>query len=224
MQDCQWTDLGHKNYTEVREFQLQLFEQKLKQKEQAEIPQQDIIAVEHSHVYTFGKSAKTDHLLANDALLKHIGAEVHHIERGGDITYHGPGQLVIYPILDLEPLKIGVKTYIEALEQAIILTLEHFGIRSGIISGKTGVWLDIGTSAERKIAAIGVKASRYVTMHGLALNVEPDLRYFEYIVPCGIPDKAVTSMAKELGNQPGLENVKAVMKNCLSQVFGFTFV
>lgn len=161
---------------------------------------------EHPHVYTFGKSADRNNLLVNDAFLKNIGAQRFDIERGGDITYHGPGQIVGYPIIDLNKMDIGVRLYVERLEQVLIDTLADFGIETERVEGLTGIWLKEGPS--RKIAAIGIKVSRGVTMHGFALNVNTDLNYFNHIVPCGITDRAVTTMQAELGSEVKMDDVK----------------
>ncbi len=162
---------------------------------QSEMIPDTLILCEHPNVYTFGKSADHANLLINDTFLKNINAEKFEIERGGDITYHGPGQLVGYPILNLHNLNIGVKRYVDLLEESLIKTLEAFEIYTERIEGLTGIWLTTGPP--RKIAAIGIKVSRGITMHGFALNVNTDLSYFNHIVPCGISDKAVTSMQQE---------------------------
>ncbi|MFT5479737.1 MAG: lipoyl(octanoyl) transferase [bacterium] len=160
---------------------------------------------EHNHVYTFGKSTNEANFLINDAFLSSIGAQKFQIERGGDITYHGPGQLVGYPILNLHQINMGVKKYVELLEESIIQTLAAFNIFTERIEGLTGIWLKDGPP--RKIGAIGIKVSRGITMHGFALNVNSDLTYFNHIVPCGIADKSVTSMAKELGKEVDFNKV-----------------
>jgi len=165
-----------------------------------------LLLCEHKHVYTFGKSANHNHLLVNDAFLKSIGAQKFNIERGGDITYHGPGQLVGYPILDLNRLGIGVRKYVDLLEDALIETLQSFNIQTKRIDGLTGIWLKSGPP--RKIAAIGIKISRGVSMHGFALNITTDLSYFQHMVPCGIADKDVTSIEKELGSAVDIQEVK----------------
>ena len=159
-----------------------------------------LLLCEHPHTYTLGKSGKPEHLLLNEASLAAHGASFHRINRGGDITYHGPGQLVGYPILDLENFRPDIHWYLRVLEEAVIRTLAEYGLNAGRIEGLTGVWLDweAGAARPRKICALGVKCSRWVTLHGFALNVNPDLQYFKYIVPCGIADKAVTSLAQEL--------------------------
>lgn len=173
-----------------------------------------LLIVEHPHVYTLGKSGDEHNLLINDDFLKKINATYYRTDRGGDITYHGEGQIVLYPILNLYELKISLREYIEKLEQVIIDTIAEYGIKGDRLHGKTGVWLDVGTpSKERKIAAIGVKASRGVTMHGLAFNVHTDLKYFSYINPCGMADKGVTSLKNE-GIEVAFEEVKErVCKN-----------
>jgi|GEM_PF-30728 len=171
------------------------------------LPQRFIVC-EHPHVYTLGKSGQANNLLINDDFLKKIGASYYHIERGGDITYHGPGQLVGYPILDLDRHNLSLKKYIFLLEEAIIQTLSDYQITSSRMDGATGVWLDVGGKNPRKICAIGVRASRSVTMHGFALNVNTDLSYFSHINPCGFTDKGVTSMAKELQKSVDIDDVK----------------
>ena len=177
-----------------------------------------LLFCEHPHVYTLGKSGDESHLLANDDFLKQIGATYHRINRGGDITYHGPGQLVGYPILDLDNFFTDIHRYMRLLEEAIILTLNDFSIIAGRIPGLTGVWLD-DEYGPRKICAMGVKASRWVTMHGFALNVNTDLTYFSHIVPCGIADKAVTSMQQELGHAVSLPDVTQRVEGHLFDLF-----
>ncbi|HJX72207.1 MAG TPA: lipoyl(octanoyl) transferase LipB, partial [Bacteroidales bacterium] len=166
-----------------------------------------LLFCEHPHVYTLGKSGQETNLLVNPDYLKSIGAAFYKTDRGGDITYHGPGQLVGYPIINLEQMKMGIKLYIHNLEECIILTLKDFKITSARMPEATGVWLDtMKKEKARKICAIGVRVSRYVTMHGFALNVNTDLKYFSYINPCGLMDKGVTSMEKELGNRIRMED------------------
>lgn len=177
-----------------------------------------LLFCEHPHVYTLGKSGHESHLLANEAFLKQIGATYHRINRGGDITYHGPGQLVGYPILDLDNFFTDIHRYMRLLEEAVIQTLADYGIVAGRIAGLTGVWLDDEAGA-RKICAMGVKASRWVTMHGFALNVNTDLRYFDHIVPCGIADKAVTSMQQELGYVVPLTDVAERVQKHVIELF-----
>lgn len=185
------------------------------------LPEQHLIFCEHPHVYTLGKSGVQNNLLLNDAKLKELEAEFYKINRGGDITYHGPGQLVMYPILDLEQFFTDIHKYMRLLEEAVIETLAHFGIHSKRYDGLTGVWLDAENANARKICAMGVKCSRWVTMHGIALNIAPDLKYFEHIIPCGIQDKAVTSMAKEMGTAPNFEEVRLMLSKKMASVFQF---
>lgn len=175
---------------------------------------------EHPHVYTLGKSGQNQNLLIPDAFLKKINATFYKIDRGGDITYHGPGQIVGYPIIDLEALNIKVKVYVRGLEEMVIRTLADYGIESGRLDGATGVWLDKDVPGKtRKICAIGVRISRYVTMHGFALNVNTDLRYFQYINPCGFTDKGVTSMQQEEGREIEIGDVHKNLKEKFSEVF-----
>lgn len=179
-----------------------------------------LLFCEHPHVYTLGKSGKEKHLLINEEQLKDNEAEYFHINRGGDITYHGPGQLVGYPILDLENFFTDIHKYLRYLEEAIILTLKDYQIEAGRIKGLTGVWLDAEDPLRaRKIAAFGVRCSRWITMHGFAFNVNTDLSYFGNIIPCGIEDKAVTSLQKELGRDVEMEEVKGKVKKNITQLF-----
>lgn len=185
-----------------------------RQAEAAGLPPQPtpnhLLFCQHPPTYTLGKSGKPEHLLLDDAALVAHGATFHRINRGGDITFHGPGQLVAYPLLDLENFRPDIHWYLRALEEAVILTLAEYGLRAGRIAGLTGVWLgwEEGAANPRKICAMGVRCSRWVTLHGLALNVNTDLSYFGYIVPCGIADKAVTSMQAELGHAVDLNEVQ----------------
>ncbi len=175
--------------------------------------QSRFILCEHPHVYTLGKNGDENNLLIRDEFLKSIDATYYRINRGGDITYHGPGQIVGYPILDLEEFGLHVKEYVFRLEQVIINTLSHFGIEAARLDGATGVWLDADQPGkQRKICAIGIRASRYITMHGFAFNVNTELNYFNHIHPCGFVDKGVTSMQKELGRMLNFEDVKNVLK------------
>jgi lipoyl(octanoyl) transferase len=207
----QLIDLNLKDYKETWDYQEQLFEEVVEKKRQLDgkVPGY-LILVEHPHVYTLGRSGDENNLLIQPEFLKSINATYYRINRGGDITYHGPGQLVGYPIIDLETYKLGVKDYIHLLEEVIIRTLQRFGITSTRFEGATGVWLDVGTPRARKICAIGVRISRYVSMHGYALNVNTDLKYFTYINPCGFQDKGVTSMQKELGKEIDMAEVKRI--------------
>ena len=178
-----------------------------------------LIFVEHPHVYTLGKSGKPENLLLDETGLANKQATFYKINRGGDITYHGPGQIVVYPILDLDNFFTDIHLYLRTLEEAVILTLAEYGIRSGRYDGYTGVWLDADNERARKICAMGVRCSRWVTMHGLAFNVNTDLSYFKNIVPCGIDDKDVTSMERELGFKPDIEEVKKKLKLNIGSLF-----
>ncbi len=200
-------DLGLKDYKETWDYQEQLFkavvDTKIKnRREDANLETTNhFLFVEHPHVYTLGKSGDLSNLLLNEAQLSQKGATFYKINRGGDITYHGPGQIVGYPILDLENFFTDIHKYLRLLEEMIILTLTEYGLKADRSPGETGVWLDVGTPFARKICALGVRASRWVTMHGFALNVNADLGYFDNIIPCGIRGKAVTSLNVELGKQ-----------------------
>jgi lipoyl(octanoyl) transferase len=201
-------DWGTVPYAEAWDRQSQLFDAALAAR-QAALPHPDhLILVEHPPVYTLGRSGKAMNMLLSDAQLKAIGATLYHIDRGGDITFHGPGQLVAYPILNLEHYDLGLKAYIHLLEEAVIRTCAAYGVRGDRVEGATGVWLDVGTPRERKICAIGVRSSHFVTMHGLALNVNTDLNFFRYIHPCGFIDKGVTSLAVEVGRPVEMAEVK----------------
>lgn len=178
-----------------------------------------LIFVEHPHVYTLGKSGKPENLLLDEAGLANKQATYYKINRGGDITYHGPGQIVAYPILDLDNFFTDIHLYLRTLEEAVIMTLADYGIPSGRYEGYTGVWLDADNERARKICAMGVRCSRWVTMHGLAFNVNTDLAYFKNIVPCGIDDKDVTSMERELGFKPDIEEVKQKLKRHIGRLF-----
>ena len=178
---------------------------------------------EHPHVYTLGKSGDLGNLLASETLLNKIQATYYKINRGGDITYHGPGQIVGYPILDLDNFFTDIHKYLRFLEDVIITVLESYGLKGERSDGETGVWLDAGKPYARKICALGVRASRWVTMHGFALNVNTDMRYFEYIIPCGIKDKQVTSLSRELEREVPLQEVKTKILHAFAQRFDSTF-
>ena len=177
----------------------------------------ELLFVEHNPVYTLGKSGKAENMLVSEEYLRSIGAEFYRIERGGDITYHGPGQIVGYPILDLEKLGIGLRQYIDSMEQAIIEVCAEWGVEAGRIEGASGVWIEPQSPRARKICAIGVRSSRYVTMHGFAFNVSTDMRYFQHINPCGFVDRGVTSLEKELGHEVDIEQVKQQLVKQLSE-------
>lgn len=188
--------------------------------EKEEITPNLLAFVEHPHVYTLGKSGKPENLLLDEKGLQEKKASYYKINRGGDITYHGPGQIVGYPILDLDNFFTDIHLYMRTLEEAIILTLKDYGIAAGRYPGYTGVWLDADSEKARKICAMGVRCSRWVTMHGFAFNVNADLDYFKNIVPCGIDDKDVTSMQRELGIEVNMNEVKEILKGHISVLFG----
>lgn len=221
-------DLGLIDYKQALDYQTNLFQSILDVKSQnRSLPVNEqlttknyLLFCEHPHVFTLGKSGDEKNLLVKKEELHTIEATYYHINRGGDITYHGPGQIVVYPIVDMENFFTDIHKYMRLLEESVIQTLAEFNIIAGRISGLTGVWIDFEDSNKaRKICALGVKTSRWVTLHGLAFNVNADLNYFKYIVPCGIDDKAVTSLEKELGNQQDFELVKSILKNKLSGLF-----
>lgn len=223
-------NIGLMDYKEAWDFQTQLFDAVVAEKvanrtrEKAgedKVPTPNhLIFCQHPHVYTLGKSGKMENLLLDEQGLTEKKATFYKINRGGDITYHGPGQLVGYPILDLDNFFTDIHKYLRFLEEAIILTLADYGIPAGRIDGLTGVWLDhVGQKNPRKICAMGVKASRWVTMHGFAFNVNPDLGYFKNIIPCGIDDKSVTSMQAELGNELNMDEVAERLQNHIADLF-----
>ena len=225
--ECRW--VGRMPYKECWELQQQLFDELLAKRGEESDFAGTIIFVEHPAVYTLGKSGNISNMLIDEARLKALGAEFYHIDRGGDITFHGEGQVVCYPILDLQKLGIGLKRYVELLEQSVIETVAEYGIDARRLEGATGVWLNdavtnaAGESIERnwrKICAIGVKASRYVTMHGLALNASTDLKWFTMINPCGFVDKGVTSISKELAREVSFDEASKVLCEKLLANFG----
>ncbi len=212
-------DLGTIEYGAAWEAQRRAFDRVVAAKGAA-TGEDVLLLCEHPHVYTLGKSGVASNLLVDDAFLERIGATFYKTDRGGDITYHGYGQLVGYPILDLERFGLGIKEYVHAVEESVIRTVADYGIAAGRLDGATGVWLEADTARARKICAIGVKASRYVTMHGFALNINTDLNYFSYINPCGFVDKGVTSIAKERGRDVPMDEVKACYVTHFRELFG----
>jgi lipoyl(octanoyl) transferase len=229
----EFRDLGSMDYQEAWTYQENLFADIVAQKIQnRNLPEEEqvltpnyLLFVEHPHVYTLGKSGKPEHLLLDDLGLVNHQATYYKINRGGDITYHGPGQLVGYPILDLDHFFTDIHRYLRYLEEAIILTLAEYGVPAGRIEGLTGVWLDHDTLMNpRKICALGVKSSRWVTMHGFAFNVNVNLSYFGHIVPCGIDDKAVTSLHLELGHPVDVQEVKEKVKKHLAALFEMNLI
>ena len=218
-------DLGHQAYQPVWDLQEEQLKKIVVLKSQNRLLDVPLATpnyfywVEHPPVITLGKSGLPKHLLLNETQLAEKGIEFFTTNRGGDITFHGPGQLVGYPILDLENFFTDIHKYLRLLEEAVILTLKDFGLQAQRSAGETGVWLDVGTPFARKICAMGVKASRWVTMHGFALNVNTDLAYFDYIIPCGIQGKAVTSLKAELKREVSLDEVKAKILIHFSSLF-----
>ncbi len=217
-------NLGKMDYKECWQLQQSLFDEMVDRK-QHHIPETEaqsqcagtFLLVEHPPVYTLGKSGKMTNMLVSEERLKGLGAAFYHIDRGGDITFHGWGQLVGYPILDLEKLGIGLKSYINKLEEAVIRTIASYGIEGTRIEGASGVWICSEGETPRKICAIGVRSSRYITMHGFALNVSTDLSWFHNINPCGFTDRGVTSIEQETGRQTDMEEVKELVMNYLSE-------
>jgi lipoyl(octanoyl) transferase len=228
-----YKDLGQKDYKETWNYQADIFSRLVESKKEGTIYSNSVrkalpgtlIFVEHPHVYTLGRSGSENNLLLDYIQLQAKDATFYRIDRGGDITYHGPGQIVGYPIFDLEAIRIGLKEYIYRLEEAIIKTMNEFNIATSRLQGGTGVWLDPETDGKaRKICAIGVKASKYVTMHGFAFNVNTDLTYFNNINPCGFTDKGVTSLQKELGTRQDFDSLKNKVKRNLQDVFDIKWI
>lgn len=213
--DVQIVDWGEISYGQAWEKQTTLFNDIIESKLKGHDYTNSVVFCQHPPVYTIGKNGHDNNMLIGEALLKQIGATYFHIDRGGDITYHGPGQLVVYPILDLDDLGLGLKEYIHLLEEAVIRTCADYGIKATRLDKATGVWLEVDSPNPRKICAIGVKCSRFVTMHGLAFNVSTDLSYFNHINPCGFVDKGVTSLEKELGRSLDLNAVQEQLKEHL---------
>ncbi len=219
-------ELGHRDYKVTWDYQEELFQEivdlKIKNRREGTdfSTPNHFLFVEHPHVFTLGKSGDMSNLLVDEAALQAKGATFYKINRGGDITYHGPGQVVGYPILDLDNFFTDIHKYLRLLEEMVILTLAEYGLKGERSGGETGVWLDVGTPFARKICAMGVRASRWVTMHGFALNVNTDLGYFDMMIPCGIKDKAVTSLNVELGQKTvDMEEVKQKLLRHFSVLF-----
>lgn len=220
-------DLGLIDYKEAWDYQEQLFKQIIdikieNRKNNTDTPTTNyVLFCEHPHVYTLGKSGDESHLLLNEEALKSHDATYYKINRGGDITYHGPGQMVVYPILDLDNFFTDIHKYMRFLEETVIRTLLHYGVKGERFDGLTGVWLDPHTPKARKICALGVKSSRWVTMHGIGFNVNSDLSYFKHIIPCGIDDKAVTSLGNEIGSRVDMNEIKNVLLKEMTALFQF---
>lgn len=226
-------DLGLMGYQDAWDYQESLFNRIVDRKLANErcLPEEQVttdnflLFCEHPHVFTLGKSGSEDNLLVNYIQLQAKHAEFHRTNRGGDITYHGPGQIVGYPVLNLDYFVKGVREYIQKLEESIILTLADYGMKGERLEGATGVWLDTAIPGRtRKICAIGVRTSRWVSMHGFAFNINSDLSYFSLINPCGFTDKAVTSLARELGEPQDMKQVKALLRSKIAEVFGMELI
>lgn len=231
MREVVFIDLGNMPYKEAWAYQEKIFDavvaqksanRKLPKNQQTETTDH-LLFVEHPPVFTLGKSGKEEHLLINHQKLKEENIEFFKINRGGDITYHGPGQLVGYPIFNLDHFFTDIHKYLRYLEEAVILTLAEYGVAGMRSPGETGVWLDVGKPSARKICAMGVRASRWVTMHGFAFNVNTNLKHFGYIVPCGISDKSVTSLHLEVGQPVSLGEVKERLKKHLADLFSIVY-
>lgn len=231
MQKCTYIDLGTISYKQAWDLQEDLLQKNLalKAKAKSEDPNYDpklldtkhyLLFCEHNPVYTLGKSGHQENVLISDDEMKDKGIEFYKTNRGGDITFHGPNQVVGYPIFDLEKYYTDIGKYLRNLEQVIIDTIAHYGLKGDRSAGETGVWLDPGVKGkERKICAMGVRCSRWVTMHGFALNVNTDLNYFNHIIPCGIQDKQVTSISKELGRELDMDEVRSLLKQNFARIF-----
>lgn len=236
MQQVKFEDWGTIEYGKAWDLQEEILKQNLdvkakwfgkteEEKDKSIDTHHHFILCEHPHVYTLGKSGVMENLLLNDTRLKELNVTFYKTNRGGDITYHGPQQIVGYPILDLEKIYTDLGKYMRGLEEVIIRTIAHWGIVGDRLTGSTGVWLDAAIKGkERKICAMGVRCSRWITMHGFALNVNTDLKYFDYIVPCGISDKGVTSMEKELGTKIDIQLVQEEIKKNFEEVFAVKLV
>ena len=223
MKKTYFVDLGVASYIPVWQQQEKLHNEIIAAKLKGENTKNYLLFVEHNHVYTLGKSGNEANMLINAIQLQAAQAEFVKVNRGGDITYHGPGQLVVYPIIDMANFSVGVKDYVDRLEEVVIRTVGEYGIIGERLEGATGVWIESHTPRARKICAIGIKCSRFVTMHGFALNVNTDLKYFNYINPCGFVDKGVTSIAKEVGHEISMAEVKDVVKHYFEILFGMDF-
>lgn len=226
-----FTGLGTTEYKDAWQYQEKLFmeivEHKMQMRSNPETitwsKKNHLLFCEHPHVYTLGKSGSENNLLINTLQLQQKNASFIKTNRGGDITYHGPGQVVGYPIFDLDQFGITLREYIEKLEESVIITLNHYNINAERLKGATGVWLDVNKPCTRKICAIGVRSSHWVTMHGFAFNINTNLSYFNYINPCGFTDKTVTSLQKETGRNHDINEIKSLLKMNLAEVFGYTY-
>lgn len=221
MESFKYTDLGRIDYAEALKRQTDAFDDLLQAKAKGERGENQLLFCEHNPVLTLGKSGKESNLLIDETRLEQLGIAYYHVNRGGDITYHGPGQITGYPVFDLETWHMGLRQYIETLEEVIIRFVAHYGIKGERLEGATGVWIDPHAAGRaRKICAIGVKSSRFVTMHGFALNINTNLDYFSLINPCGFTDKGATSLARELGEEQDFEEAKRLLSEEFRRVFG----
>lgn len=220
IKQVEFQDLGLRRYKEVWDFQENLLAQNISIKQSGVVTPNYLLFTEHYPVYTLGKNGKEENVLISEEERIQKGVEYFHINRGGDITFHGPGQIVGYPIIDLDQFKTDLGWYLRSLEEMIILTMKYYGLNGERSKGETGVWLDASIKgSERKICAIGIRCSRWITMHGFAFNVNNDLSFFDNIIPCGIQDKKVTSLAQELGHSVDMNEVKQLLKENFEQVF-----
>ncbi len=221
MESFKYTDLGRIDYAEALKRQTDAFNDLLQAKAKGERGENQLLFCEHNPVLTLGKSGKESNLLIDEKRLEQLGIAYYHVNRGGDITYHGPGQITGYPVFDLETWHMGLRQYIETLEEVIIRFVAHYGIKGERLEGATGVWIDPHAAGRaRKICAIGVKSSRFVTMHGFALNINTNLDYFSLINPCGFTDKGATSLARELGEKQDFDEAKRLLSEEFRHVFG----
>lgn len=220
IKQVQFQELGLRRYKEVWDFQESLLAQNISIKQSGAITPNYLLFTEHYPVYTLGKNGKEENVLISEEERIQKGVEYFHINRGGDITFHGPGQIVGYPIIDLDQFRTDLGWYLRGLEEMIILTMKYYGLNGERSEGETGVWLDASIKgSERKICAMGIRCSRWITMHGFAFNVNNDLSFFDNIIPCGIQDKKVTSLAQELGHSIDMNEVKQLLKENFEQVF-----
>ncbi len=222
MDNIKYENLGIMRYKEAWDYQLSLFNSLLQNKiNKQSNDEHHLLFVNHPHVFTIGKSGDSNNLLINNNLLEQKGIELYHIERGGDITYHGPGQQVVYPIFDLDRFKINTRKFVYLLEEAVINTLNEYDIKAERLEGAAGIWIDANTkSRSRKVCAIGIRSSRRVTMHGIALNVNTNLEYFNYINPCGFTDRGVTSIQKEINKEVNENELAEILKQKIVEQFG----
>ncbi|MDR1667791.1 MAG: lipoyl(octanoyl) transferase LipB [Bacteroidales bacterium] len=224
MQKVAYSDWGTARYREVWQQQEKLMEKLVCERQAGICGHHHLLVTEHPHVYTIGKNGNQANMMADSVRLQEEGAELIRVDRGGDITYHGPGQLVVYPVFRLDLLDTGIREYIRKLEEVVIRTVGEYGVKGSRMERAAGVWIDAHSPKMRKIGAIGVRCSRSVTMHGFALNVSTDLNYFGYIHPCGFTDRGVTSLEKETGEKPDMDGVKLKVKRHFEEIFEIQFV